>query len=110
MKRGIEATLDVDRCGREFVRLEKARGKFTLDEIEDILRYEDNGRYNGRYALILKCDGDYFDDYPFNKSQGDVVELYLLEDMGNCPVCGKMLPPFEYCPHCGKSWKGGDNE
>lgn len=105
MKRGIKLTLNSDVLGREFVRLEKVRGKFTLDEIEEILRYEDNGRWNGRYTIILKCtQGGDFDGYWGEEPPGDMVELYRLEDMGNCPVCGKLLPPFEFCPHCGKRW------
>lgn len=109
MKRGVKAFLASDVFGREYLRLEKSKGKFTLDEIETILRYEDSGLYNGQYAIILKCtEGGGFDGYWGEEPPGDVVDLYRLEDMGNCPVCGKMLPPFEYCPHCGKRWEGGE--
>jgi predicted amidophosphoribosyltransferase len=41
------------------------------------------------------------DDEP----EGDAVQLYQLGDSDNCPVCGAMLPSFEYCPHCGQPWK-----
>lgn len=31
-----------------------------------------------------------------------------LEQGETCPACGEMLPPLEYCPECGVSWKHTD--
>lgn len=33
------------------------------------------------------------------------MDLYPLSEYENCPVCDTCLPPFEYCPNCGASWK-----
>ena len=72
MHKKIECWADYDELGRWCLRIKKARGRFTLDEITEIAReYE-----NDFYALVIKAvDGDmdqYFDvDY-----EGDYVTLY----------------------------------
>ncbi len=107
MKQGI--TID---CGyhwhdRNILTVKKRRGKLSLAEIEDALRYSEGQLYCGHYAILLNCSeatiggNGCFDDEP----QGDAADLYPVEEGEFCPVCGKLTPPFNYCPTCGTSWK-----
>lgn len=108
MKRGITVEYGYDRRDIPCVIIRKKRGKLTLEEIGDILRYEDHQQWNGYYAILLNCSEatiggngcmDMMDEPP-----GDMVYLYALEDSGNCPVCAAALPPVQYCPNCGNAW------
>ena len=119
MKRGIETHTDYDPQGRWMLCIEKARGKFTLDEIiEAAKEWEED-----IYALVLKClDGEW------EETQGDYVELYRLSDLDKsgadwaqrgeeyyCSRCGGTAPlannhkhivTTSYCPHCGYKMGG----
>ncbi len=111
MKRGIEMSWEYDYKDRPVLRIEKKRGKLTMEEIEDLLRYEEGQRYCGHYAIILNCSEATVDGgglYLEEDQKGDVVSLYQIEDGETCPVCGVYSPPFEYCPNCGTAWKDMD--
>ncbi len=76
MKKGIEVWSDYDETGRWRLRVKKAKGRFTLDElIEAAMQYEQDF-----YAVIIKAiEGDmeqYFDDI----QTGDYVTLYSATD------------------------------
>lgn len=109
MKLGITITRGYDIHSIPLVRIEKRRGRLTLEEVCDLLRTEDRGEWWGHYAVLLNCSestvgGDgYWDDEP---PAGDALDLYPLGDSDTCPCCGNMLPPFKYCPNCGESWQG----
>ena len=116
MKRGISVTRDYDYHNTPCVVIAKKRGKLTIPEITDILHYEDQQRWSGRYALLLDCTEvtmggngclDMMDERP-----GDAVVLYEVEEGASCPVCNTSLPPFQYCPACGNAWaeSGADIE
>ena len=47
MKRGITVTREYDRLDKPCVVIRKKRGKLSVDEIEEILRYEDFQQWNG---------------------------------------------------------------
>ncbi len=111
MKRGIEMSWSYDRQDKPVLQIVKKRGKLTLEEIQDLVRYENGQRYCGHYAIFLNCseetlggNGLFFSEEP----KGDAVDLYQIEHEGACPICGKYLPPFEYCPNCGVDWKDAD--
>lgn len=112
MKQGITIVGGYDRHDLNILTIKKRRGKLTLAEIEDALRYSEGSLYCGHYVIFLNCSeatigGDgYFDDEP----QGDAVDLYPIEEGEFCPVCGKLTPPFNYCPTCGTSWKDCDKD
>ena len=111
MKRGIEMSWVYDYMNRPAVKIEKKRGKLTLDEIEDLLRYEDGRQYCGHYAILLNCSEATLDGgglYLEEDRKGDVALLYQIEHGETCPVCGKHTPPFEYCPNCGTAWNDMD--
>ncbi len=108
MKRGTKATWNSDMHGNTVLTISKQRGKLTLDEIEEILRYEEGQRLCGRYAILLNCSEATVGGnglWECESNSGDAVDLYPLSEYENCPVCGTCLPPFEYCPNCGVSWK-----
>lgn len=112
MKRGTTIQSSYDRYDRPCVRIGKKRGKLTLDEIEEILRYEDCQRWNGHYAILLNCSestigGNCWPGMP-EDDRGDAVDLYEIADAGECPVCSAVFPPFEYCPSCGTKWSDMD--
>lgn len=108
MKQGITMVNDYDHAGRPIVRIVKRRGKLTLEEVSNLLLHEGWGAFQGHYAIVLNCSesvlggAGLFDD---EDPKGDALDLYPLENFGDCPVCGKMTPPFQYCPNCGESWK-----
>ena len=58
MKRGITVTREYDRLDRPCVVIRKKRGKLSVDEIEEIIRYEDFQQWNGHYVLLRKCTED----------------------------------------------------
>ena len=76
MKKGTEIWSDCDASGRWCLRLKKAKGKFSLDEIiEAATEWEQDF-----YAVIIKAVDDdmmqYFDDI----EQGDFITLYSATD------------------------------
>lgn len=76
MKKGIEVWPDYDEAGRWCLRIKKARGTFTLDEITEIAReYE-----NDFYALIIKALDLDMEQYYDDIEQGDYVTLYSATD------------------------------
>ena len=104
MKRGITVERKYDHNDIPCIVIKKKRGKLALDEIQDILRFEDYGQY----VLFLNCSEatlggngcwDLLDEPP-----GDTVMLYEVADSEECPVCRSNLPPFSYCPSCGMPW------
>lgn len=105
MKHGISIHWGQDYKGQTALIIEKARGKLTLDDIQDAILYNPNswGMY-GYYAIVLNCNegadtptwGDELEE-----KQGDVVLLYQVAEGEECPVCGHVAPPYRYCPECG---------
>ena len=75
-KRGTEVWTDYDANGIWCLRIKKARGKFTLDEITEIAAEWEQDFY----AVIIKAIDDdmaqYFDDV----EQGDYITLYRATD------------------------------
>ncbi len=76
MKKGTEIWSDHDADGTWCLRLKKAKGKFSLDEIiEAAMEWEQDF-----YAVIIKAVDDdqiqYFDDV----EQGDYITLYRAAD------------------------------
>lgn len=112
MKRGIEITqvyiqshTDTTRTA---VKITKKRGKLTLDEIEDLLRYENGQSWCGHYIILLNCSEATLEGSSWfveEEPKGDVVYLHKIEGDDSCPVCGQLTPPFDYCPSCGTTWK-----
>lgn len=77
MKKSVEAWADYDQNGRWCLRVQKSKGKFTLDELIKIAtKWEED-----MYAVIIKAiSGDmeqYFDDVDMG---GDYVTLYRATD------------------------------
>lgn len=103
----IEWRNEYDRCGKQMLVLKKKRGKITFQEIQEFLLYEGNGSFNGHYAIYMRatesmCGGSGWLD---EEEKGDTIELYPIYDNEDCPICGKMTPPFECCPECGARLK-----
>lgn len=96
--------------GHYVVELQKARGKITISEIVDHMKYE--VRRYGHFAIILNLNETtfepqgIFDEVP----KGDSVELVELESYDKCPFCSKMMPDPLYCPECGLDLKAHYNE
>ena len=55
MKRGITVERKYDHNDIPCIVIKKKRGKLALDEIQDILRFEDYQQWNGQYVLFLSC-------------------------------------------------------
>lgn len=92
--------------GEFVVQVKKARGKLTIDEIAETLTRSSEG-LEGMYTLILRCTGEALEGncYMDDEDPGDAATLYRLEEDERCPVCGRITPPFEYCPACGEKWR-----
>lgn len=102
MKQGITITREYDHHDRPVVRITKRRGKLTLEEVSDLLRTEGWGEWNGYYAIVLNCSEGTLGGnglYGYEEPKGDALDLYPLENFGDCPVCGQMTPPFQYYPN-----------
>lgn len=111
MKQGISIVRTYDLHDRLIVRILKRRGRLTLEEVSDLLRLEGGGEWSGWYAVLLNCtegtiggNGLYDSDDP----KGDAVDLYEINEGDDCPICGKFIPPFQYCPSCGAKWSDAD--
>lgn len=92
MKRGIETHSDYDNQGRWMLCIEKARGKFTLDEIIEVAKeWEED-----IYALVIKAL-----DMEYEETAGDYVELYRLSDLMKQGACWVQREEEYYCSHCG---------
>lgn len=112
MKQGITIERGYDIHDKPIIRIKKRRGRLSLEEVGDLLRYEDFGEWYGYYAIILNCTestigGDGM--YDFETPKGDAVDLYKIDEGDECPVCGHFTPPYSYCPTCGASWKDMDD-
>ena len=71
MKKNIEVWQDYDKTGRWCLRMQKSRGKFTLDEIREAARdYEWDF-----YLLVLDAFHD-DEDQLMESQTGDFVTLY----------------------------------
>jgi hypothetical protein len=107
----LKAEYGYDHTNQSVLVLRKARGKITIAEIEEFLRYEQGGRYQGRYAVFLNatessCGGSgWMDEID---PPGDVVSLYPMEDGGECPCCRRYLV-MDSCPHCGEDLHNTSN-
>lgn len=106
MARGITFEWDKNIYGQSVLVIRKDRGKLTLSEIEELLRYENRGAYNGQYAIFVNCSeatcgGDGWGDE--NEPHGDTVALCEIVAYEECPICRTMLPDKDYCPRCGES-------
>lgn len=108
MKRGITIARGYDLHDIPCVTIQKKHGKLSLQEIGDILRYEEHNKWNGFYALLLNCTEATLGGNGCLESldgpPGDSVMLYEFGDGSDCPVCKAALPPFQYCPSCGNAW------
>ena len=88
MKQGISIERTYDLHDRPVVRILKRRGRLTLEEVSDLLRLEGGGEWSGWYAVLLNC------------TEGTIGGNGLYDS----PICGKFIPPFQYCPSCGAKW------
>ena len=76
MKKRIEVWPDYDVNGRWCLRIKKARGKFTLDEIAEIaMEYEQEF-----YAVSIKANDGEYEQYFEDIQTGDFVTLYRATD------------------------------
>lgn len=105
----IEAMWDYDMHDNSILVLEKKRGKLSLNEVGDFLRYEKRGGFKGNYVLIIRateatCGGSGWMDE--EEPKGDQWALYRVEQGEACPVCGEVSPLLEWCPMCGESLTG----
>lgn len=77
MKKGIEIWTDYDNVGNWQLHVKKARGKFTIDELQEILiDYEQDF-----YMLAIKAmDEDTSQYYMTEDLEGDYVTLYRADD------------------------------
>ncbi len=81
MKKGVEVWSDYDNTGRWCLRIKKARGRFTLDEITEIAtEYMQN-----YYALIIKEIDDDMYQLTFY-SATEFLEMNNAADDGHKPV------------------------
>lgn len=106
--KGITVEWGKDFAGNNTLLIMKARGKLTISEIEELLLYEGNGAYSGQWVIHINASesaygGSGWDDGTAPK--GDAIMLLQILEQESCPICGKLTPPFDYCPACGESWK-----
>ena len=76
MKKGIEVWSDYDKGGKWCLRIQKKRGRLTLEEIIDAAKEWEMDFY----ALIIKAIDEEFDCYYDDIEQGDYMTLYRATD------------------------------
>ena len=77
MKKGIEAWPKFDCNGNWVLKIKKAKGKLTLEDIRETAQeYEED-----YYGLVLKCIGEDSLQYYDDDLDGDAAELYRIADM-----------------------------
>ena len=59
MKRGITVERKYDHNDIPCIVIKKKRGKLALDEIQDILRFEDYQQWNGQYVPVPQLFGSH---------------------------------------------------
>jgi len=100
---------DID---RNILTVRKARGKINLEELLVFFHeHKQINAFDGKIVMFMfRVNGD-ADLYPFGweEQKGDVQDLYILEDEGNCPICGQQMF-VQYCPECGKKLYGEEVE
>jgi hypothetical protein len=77
MKKGIEVWTDYDKAGQWCLRIKKAKGKFTLDEIIETCREYENDFYMISIKAMDEELGQYYDIDDF---EGDYVTVYRADD------------------------------
>lgn len=107
MKKGFTVAMGCDSQNHTILRVTKNDGSLTLADIEDLIRCEESGRWLGRYVVILDCSEAIAagEEFPAKNHSGYAEDLVKIEQDGTCPVCGKLTPPFVYCPTCGTLWE-----
>lgn len=100
----IKTSWDEDIYGDSILLVEKSRGKLNLEEVADAIRY--NWQLQGHYIMMINateatCGADW-DPFGELEKQGDMWELYRIEEMEKCPVCKRITPFLHCCPECGK--------
>lgn len=86
--------------------IRKEKGKLTLDDIWNFMhRRENTWAHDGKLAAwVFRVDADRdlsFDMFQ-GETEGDAVELIMIEDGRECPFCGKNTLYPQYCPGCGE--------
>lgn len=86
--------------------IRKDRGRLTLDDIWEFLhRREQTWAHDGKLAMwIFRVDSDRDASFSMyqNESDGDSVELVMVEDDRVCPICTRTTLHPQYCPGCGE--------
>ena len=76
LKKGIECWSDYDSTGKWCLRIKKARGELTLEEIRQAaMHWEEDF-----YALIIKAVDEDMDQYFDDIDVGDFITLYRATD------------------------------
>lgn len=76
MKKGIDVWPDYDEAGRWCLRVKKAKGRFTLDElVEAAMEYGQDF-----YAVIIKALDEDMEQYYDDIQTGDYVTIYCATD------------------------------
>lgn len=86
----LTPTWSEDIYGKEVLRVDKKRGKITIEELENYLRLHRN--LNGNWIIVLRCGEETLEGSGWgwgNEKEGDTVLLYEYTDA--CPICGKEI-------------------
>lgn len=77
MKKGIEVWSDYDKTNTWTLHIKKAKGKLTLDEIEEVCREWEHDFY----MLVIKAMDDETEQFfDVDDLKGDFVTLYKADD------------------------------
>ena len=81
-------------------------GKITLDELKEAINADSEMYLEGHvFALGFYVSCEYYGKMGWmdgidNDRDGDVWELWDVQDGEPCPICRQLVPP-QYCPECG---------
>jgi len=82
-------------------RIKKSRGKITLADIQDAMGEKN---LEGLVVVMLRVGSDLYTGWNDDaEPKGDIADVVLITEDGDCPICAKTVPLIQWCPHCGRS-------
>lgn len=100
--RGITVEYN-SRKGGDTYTVIKAKGKLTIDEVQEALIEKGIEGY-AMFGVPVGRDLDsgWMDEV---EPKGDAIDVTITAGWGDCPFCQRLLPPLVWCPKCDSKMK-----
>lgn len=88
--------------------IQKKKGKITFDELMRFMHEREQiFQHDGKMCIVaFRISGErdmysYMDEWN-GQSEGDALDIILVEDDMVCTICGNSRLYLQYCPDCGR--------